>query len=53
VLIDEWVAYARNIIDKADSSAGTFEAQATFAQALTEAVKPVPNRPGHWLHPLV
>ncbi|MEX2662439.1 MAG: DUF499 domain-containing protein [Vicinamibacterales bacterium] len=43
VLIDEWVAYARNIIDKADCPAGTFEAQATFAQALTEAVKRVPT----------
>jgi uncharacterized protein len=43
VLIDEWVAYARNIIDRADCPAGTFEAQATFAQALTEAVKRVPT----------
>jgi len=43
VLIDEWVAYARNIIDKADCPAGSFEAQATFAQALTEAVKRVPT----------
>jgi uncharacterized protein len=43
VLIDEWVAYARNIIARADCPAGTFEAQATFAQALTEAVKRVPT----------
>ena len=43
VLIDEWVAYARNIIDKGDCPAGTFEAQATFAQALTEAAKRAPK----------
>jgi predicted AAA+ superfamily ATPase len=39
VLIDEWVAYARNTVDRRDLPAGAFEAQATFAQALTEAAK--------------
>jgi hypothetical protein len=39
VLIDEWVAYARQIVGKRDLPAGDFEAQATFAQALTEAAK--------------
>ena len=43
VLIDEWVAYARNIIEKPDCPAGSFEAQATFAQALTEAAKRAPT----------
>ncbi len=41
VLIDEWVAYARQILGKSDLPAGTFEAQATFAQAITEAAKAV------------
>lgn len=39
VLIDEWVAYARNTVDRRDLPSGDFEAQATFAQALTEAAK--------------
>lgn len=39
VLIDEWVAYARNTVDRHDLPSGDFEAQATFAQALTEAAK--------------
>ncbi|MGE4067441.1 MAG: Swt1 family HEPN domain-containing protein [Vicinamibacterales bacterium] len=43
VMIDEWVAYARNIIDKVDCPAGTFDGQSTFAQALTEAVKSAPR----------
>lgn len=43
VLIDEWVAYARNIIERPDCPAGSFEAQATFAQALTEAAKRAPT----------
>ncbi len=41
VLIDEWVTYARQLINKNDLPAGNFEAQATFAQALTEAAKAV------------
>ncbi len=39
VLIDEWVAYARQVVGKRDLPAGDFEAQATFAQALTEAAR--------------
>lgn len=41
VLIDEWVAYARNTVDRRDLPSGDFESQATFAQALTEAAKGV------------
>lgn len=39
ILIDEWVAYARNTFGEGPLPSGTFEAQATFAQALTEAAK--------------
>jgi len=39
VLIDEWVAYARQLHDTADLPAGSFETQFSFAQALTEAAK--------------
>ena len=39
VLIDEWVAYARQLHDAADLPGGTFETQFTFAQALTEAAR--------------
>ncbi|MCK6472712.1 MAG: DUF499 domain-containing protein [Planctomycetes bacterium] len=39
VLIDEWVAYARQLHDSADLPAGSFETQFTFAQALTESAK--------------
>ena len=39
ILIDEWVAYARQLHDQSDLPAGTFETQFTFAQALTEAAK--------------
>ena len=41
ILIDEWVAYARQLHDQRDLPAGTFETQFTFAQALTEAAKAV------------
>jgi len=37
VLIDEWVAYARQIVGKESLPSGGFDAQASFAQALTEA----------------
>ena len=51
VLIDEWVAYARQLRDgSADDSpasqrlaGGDFDTQFTFAQALTEAAAAVPN----------
>lgn len=39
ILIDEWVAYARQLHDKGDLPAGGFETQFTFAQALTESAK--------------
>ena len=39
ILIDEWVAYARQLHDQSDLPAGSFETQFTFAQALTEAAK--------------
>ncbi|WP_437799216.1 Swt1 family HEPN domain-containing protein [Sorangium sp. So ce693] len=39
VLIDEWVAYARQVVGKRDLPSGDFEAQTSFAQALTEAAK--------------
>lgn len=39
VLIDEWVAYARNIYGTAGLAGGSFESNMTFAQALTEGVK--------------
>lgn len=38
ILIDEWVAYARNLNDDDSLCGGRFEAQFTFAQELTEAV---------------
>ncbi|NMO53435.1 ATP-binding protein [Actinoplanes sp. TBRC 11911] len=39
ILIDEWVAYARQLYDKNDLAGGTFDTQFTFAQSLTEAAK--------------
>jgi predicted AAA+ superfamily ATPase len=39
VLVDEWVAYARQLHDQGDLPAGGFETQFTFAQALTESAK--------------
>ncbi len=39
VLVDEWVAYARQLHDQSDLPAGSFETQFTFAQALTESAK--------------
>jgi predicted AAA+ superfamily ATPase len=43
VLIDEWVAYARQLHDQSDLPAGSFETQFTFAQALTESAKAAGN----------
>ncbi|MCH7728991.1 MAG: ATP-binding protein, partial [Planctomycetes bacterium] len=37
ILIDEWIAYARQLYEKYDLPAGSFDTQFTFAQALTEA----------------
>jgi predicted AAA+ superfamily ATPase len=43
ILIDEWVAYARQLYGRDDLKGGTFDTQFTFAQTLTEAVKAVPG----------
>ncbi len=43
VLIDEWVAYARQLYGKDGLPAGTFDTHFTFAQTLTEAAKAVPG----------
>src|SRR5829696_5062745 len=43
ILIDEWVAYARQLHDAADLPAGSFETHFTFAQALTESAKLAKN----------
>ena len=43
VLIDEWVAYARQLYGVNDLPAGSFDAQFTFAQAVAEAAKAVPG----------
>lgn len=46
VLIDEWVAYARQLRDGGEGerlAGGDFDTQFTFAQALTEAAAAVPN----------
>lgn len=47
VLIDEWVAYARQLLDVQDPKnpvpGGLFETQFTFAQALTLAAENVPG----------
>jgi len=39
VLIDEWVAFTRQLYGKTDLPAGSFESNMTFAQSLTEAAK--------------
>jgi len=43
VLIDEWVAFARQLYNTPGLPAGSFDANMTFAQALTEAAKWSPN----------
>ena len=43
ILIDEWVAYARQLHENSDLPAGNFETQFTFAQALTESAKIAKN----------
>jgi len=43
VLIDEWVAYARQLHDQSDLPAGGFETQFSFAQVLTESAKLAKN----------
>jgi predicted AAA+ superfamily ATPase len=39
ILIDEWVAYARQLHNDRDLPGGDFETQFSFAQALTESAK--------------
>ena len=43
ILIDEWVAYARELRDRSQLPGGSFETQFTFAQNLTESVKKAKN----------
>lgn len=43
ILIDEWVAYARQLHDQGDLPGGGFETQFTFAQVLTESAKLAKN----------
>jgi len=43
VLIDEWVAYARQLHEGSDLPAGTFDTQFTFAQTLSESAKAAQN----------
>ncbi|MFB1294357.1 DUF499 domain-containing protein [Mycobacterium sp. pW049] len=44
VLIDEWVAYLRQLWSReSPAPAGTFDGHMTFVQSLTEAVKSVPT----------
>src|SRR5216683_1519905 len=43
ILIDEWVAYARQLYGISGLPAGSFDAQFTFAQALAEAARAVPG----------
>ncbi|MFZ5814452.1 MAG: Swt1 family HEPN domain-containing protein [Bacillota bacterium] len=43
ILVDEWVAYARQLHDQSDLPGGGFETQFTFAQALTESAKLAKN----------
>lgn len=43
ILVDEWVAYARQLHDQGVLPAGGFETQFSFAQALTESAKLAKN----------
>lgn len=43
ILIDEWVAYARQLVTDKELTGGSFETQFTFAQSLTEIVKSLPG----------
>jgi predicted AAA+ superfamily ATPase len=43
ILIDEWVAYARQLYGTDHLPGGTFDTQFTFAQTLTETVKSIPG----------
>ncbi len=39
ILVDEWVAYARQLHDKPDLPGGSFDTHFTFAQTLSESAK--------------
>ena len=43
ILIDEWVAYARQLHDSSDLPGGSFDTHFSFAQALTESAKLAQN----------
>ncbi|HOV88284.1 MAG TPA: DUF499 domain-containing protein [Syntrophobacteraceae bacterium] len=43
ILIDEWVAYARQTYGKIDLPGGSFDSNMTFAQAITEATRATPG----------
>ena len=43
ILIDEWVAYLRQIYKQENLASGTFDSNLSFVQALTEAVKSAPG----------
>ncbi len=43
ILIDEWVAYARQLYSRDDLPGGSFDVHFSFAQALTEAARAVPG----------
>lgn len=43
ILVDEWVAYARQLGDETLLCGGSFETQFTFAQTLTESVSATPG----------
>ncbi|MGB9625312.1 MAG: Swt1 family HEPN domain-containing protein [Phycisphaerae bacterium] len=43
ILVDEWVAYARQLRDDGNLPAGTFDTQFTFAQAVSESAKGARN----------
>jgi predicted AAA+ superfamily ATPase len=43
VLLDEWVAFVRQLYHVAGQPAGSFDANLTFAQALSEAARAVPQ----------
>ena len=43
ILIDEWIAFVRQLYSASGLPAGSFDANITFAQALTEAVKATPG----------
>lgn len=43
ILVDEWVAYCRQMYETPGLPGGSFDSNLSFAQALTEAVKAVPT----------